>query len=146
MFRKKHLVTTLSCGQQQNSLLVPILLTLLLIAVSIVAYGQLSNTESEASQEEFPASSAKPISASTTKAQIIAAVEKMTILPEDEDPVLGTVQDPALLADQPFFQYAERGDRVLIYQRAKRAILYRPSTGKIIETMPFDVPLQVRGQ
>jgi hypothetical protein len=141
MFRKKHLVTHLGKGQEKEGVLVPVLLILLIGSVAGVGYF-LSRDEEKGGDRVVTAPA--PTAASSTKQEIIAAVEKMTILPQGEEPVLGTVQDPALLRDQPFFQFAERGDRVLIYQRAKRAILYRPSTGKIIETMPFEVPLQVR--
>jgi len=149
MFRRQKLVTTLGRGGQRDSSapLVPVLLFLLVVAVSALAYGILrTGGISLLGKNGFSESAAVSASGTSTKAQIIEAVGKMTILPQGEDPVLGTVQDPALLKDQPFFTYAERGDKVLIYQRARRAILYRPSSGKIIETMPFEVPLQVRGQ
>lgn len=142
-------MTTLGCGGHRDSStpLVPVLLFLLVVAVSALAYGILrTGGISLLGKNGFSESVAVSASGTSTKAQIIEAVGKMTILPQGEDPVLGTVQDPTLLKDQPFFTYAERGDKVLIYQRARRAILYRPSSGKIIETMPFEVPLQVRGQ
>lgn len=66
-----------------------------------------------------------------------AAVE----LPRGERPTVGTVADPLQLRDQAFFAEAERGDRVLIYERARRAVLYRPSTGKVI-TMTTDVVIE----
>lgn len=37
------------------------------------------------------------------------------------------------LSGQSFFVYAENGDQVLMYQKAKKAIPYRPSTNKSIE-------------
>lgn len=141
-------MTTLSpSGARESGFpLVPALLSILILAVSVLAYGVFRTGGASTEEKQYLASAAVPTAASSTKTQIIEAVGRMTVLPEGEDPVLGTVQDPALLRDQPFFQYAERGDRVLIYQRAKRAILYRPSTGKIIETMPFEVPLRVQGR
>lgn len=149
MFRRRQFITNLGRGGQRESgfPLVSALLLVLIVAVSVLAYG-IMRTEriSPQGKEEFLASAAVPMSGTSTKARIIEAVGKMTVLPNEEEPVLGTVQDPALLQDQPFFRNAMRGDRVLIYQRAKRAILYRPSTGQIIETMPFEVPLEVRGQ
>ena len=62
----------------------------------------------------------------------IEAVGKLYSLPKDEKPSVATVSDKAKLKDQPFFASAENGDITLIYSTAKLAILYRPSSGKII--------------
>lgn len=59
-------------------------------------------------------------------------VSKLVILPEGETPTIATVSDPALLKGQVFFAEAEKGDVVLIYTNAKKAILYRPSVNKIV--------------
>ena len=54
-------------------------------------------------------------------------------LPAGEQPTLATVADQEKLKGQEFFTRAQTGDKLLIYPKAKKAILYRPSTGKIIE-------------
>ena len=69
--------------------------------------------------------------------QVIAQVGSLIILPTDEEPTLATVSDLAKLKDQPFFANAQIGDKVLIYSKARKAILYRPSTNKIIELAPL---------
>lgn len=75
--------------------------------------------------------------------QVIAEVGKTVDLPKDEIPTVATVSDPSKLKDQPFFAEAQLGDKVLIYAQAKRAILYRPSTHKIIGIAPLtDAPVQ----
>ncbi len=58
-------------------------------------------------------------------------------LPQGEDPTIATVVDREKLQDQPFFLNAQNGDRVVIYTNAKKAILYRPSTKKVIEVAPI---------
>lgn len=76
----------------------------------------------------------------------VTEVGKLIDLPKDEEPSLAEVKDVEKLKDQPFFAKAQNGDKVLIYQQNGRAILYRPSTKKIIEVMPinFDKP-EVKG-
>jgi hypothetical protein len=60
-------------------------------------------------------------------------------LPTDETPTLATVTDREKLADQTFFLKAENGDKVLIYSQSGKAILYRPSTKKIVDMTSVNV-------
>lgn len=64
--------------------------------------------------------------------QLIAEVSQLIELP-NETPTIATVSNVDSLLEQPFFAAAQAGDRVLIYAQAKKAILYRPSTHKLIE-------------
>jgi hypothetical protein len=68
-----------------------------------------------------------------TLPDILNAVGRLMILPEGEEPTFATVSDPSQLAKQQFFQKAEVGDKVLMYTKSKRAILYSPKKNKIIE-------------
>ncbi len=72
------------------------------------------------------------------KKTIVINIGKHVVIPTAEEPVFATVTDPEKLADQPFFFLAKTGDKVLVYQNAKRAILYRPSIDRVIEMMPYD--------
>src|SRR4030042_1403507 len=71
--------------------------------------------------------------------RVVGEVGKLVALPEGEDPTVATVTDTENLKSQPFFEKAENGDKVLIYAQAKRAILYRPSTKKVIEVAPINI-------
>ncbi len=71
--------------------------------------------------------------------ELTGKISAFMALPEGEDPQVATVLDRDKLADQPFFSKAENGDRVLIYAKAMKAILYRPSTNKVIEVAPISI-------
>lgn len=71
--------------------------------------------------------------------QLVSEVSKLIVLPEDEDPSIATVSDPEQLAGQPFFSKAKKGDKVLIYTNAQKAILYDPVAKKIIDIAPLNI-------
>ena len=71
--------------------------------------------------------------------KIVSEVGKLIDLPAGEDPTVATVTDIAKLKDQPFFQKAKNGDKVLIYTNSKKAILYDPVAGKIIDVAPINI-------
>lgn len=73
---------------------------------------------------------------------IVAAVGKLMVLPADEEPTVATVTDTEKLKDQPFFVNAQNGDKVIIYTKARKAILYRPILNKIIDIGPITVNQQ----
>src|SRR5690349_16403074 len=63
---------------------------------------------------------------------VMSALESMIVLP-NELPSIATVTDKEKLVDQPYFQKAENGDKVIIYPQSKRAYLFRPREQKIID-------------
>lgn len=75
----------------------------------------------------------KPAVSQEEAGKIVALVESLMQLPKNENPTIATVSNKEKLKDQPFFNNAQNGDKVLIYTKAKKAILYRPSINKIIE-------------
>ena len=70
---------------------------------------------------------------------LVATVSRLIVLPTDEDPTIATISDPEKLKDQPFFANAKVGDKVLIYSKAKKAILYDPESDKIVEVAPLNI-------
>lgn len=72
-------------------------------------------------------------------AGLVAKVGKLVVLPTDETPTVATVSDPEALKDQAFFKNAVKGDKVLIYAQAKKAILYSVSMNKILDVAPLNI-------
>lgn len=69
---------------------------------------------------------------------LITQVGKLIDLPKGETPTIANVSDAAQAKQQSaFFNNAQNGDRVLMYVKAGEAILYRPSTNKIILVAPL---------
>jgi hypothetical protein len=81
-----------------------------------------------------------PGAAEEKEAKALASkVGKLIILPEDEVPTIATVSDPEALKNQSFFADAKKGDKVLIYSKAQKAILYSPSVNKIVTVAPLSI-------
>jgi type IV secretory pathway VirB10-like protein len=66
--------------------------------------------------------------------EVTTAVQKIMELPEGEPQVAQVADVEAIKKTQPFFAKAQNGDMVLVY--ASQAIIYRPSTNKIINVGP----------
>lgn len=110
---------------------VSVLLGFLLLLVGVAAgnyyyqYQLVKNDPQKVVQEESQA--------------LVAAVSKLIVLPEGEQPTIATVSDPEALKGQAFFAKAKKGDKVLIYTNARKAILYDPVAQKIVEVAPLTI-------
>lgn len=71
--------------------------------------------------------------------KLVEAVGSLMVLPESEVPTIATVTDREKLSNQPFFQKAENGDKVLLYANSGKAVLYRPSIKKVIDVSIINV-------
>lgn len=69
---------------------------------------------------------------------LVVRVGKHIQLPTNEDPLVATIVDvESLVADQPFYQGAQNGDVLLIYQGASKAIIYSPSRDILVNVGPI---------
>ena len=73
---------------------------------------------------------------------MVDKVGKHILLPPGEQPTVATVSDLSPLKDQLFFKNAKVGDMVLMFPKARRAILYDPISDRIIEVAPITVDAQ----
>lgn len=87
-----------------------------------------------------PASVASVVQNADAQKQLedtLALVSKIAVLPQNDSPTLAIVSDPSQLKSDAFFDNAIVGDRVLIYPRIGRAIMYRPLTNQIVNMISF---------
>lgn len=69
---------------------------------------------------------------------IKSRVSRLYELPSNEEPALATVTNSQKLTSI-FSGKVKDGDRVLIYQKNKKAIVYRPSLNKIVDVEPVTI-------
>ncbi len=67
----------------------------------------------------------------------MAEVAQLVELPKNEKPAIATVTDPERLKSNPFFAKAQIGDKVIIYAKSGKAILYDPKNHKILDVAPI---------
>jgi len=68
---------------------------------------------------------------------LVAAVGKFIILPSEETPTVATVMDAkALIAEQTFYSGAVNGDKLLVYSKAQKAVLFSPSRNVLVNVGP----------
>lgn len=115
-------------------------LIILIVIVGAIAAGAFLYNNYQSAQSELDKIKKDPNSILREEnKKLLETVGSIVDLPKGEDPTIATVTDEKRLSDQPFFARAKKGDKVLIYTEAKRAILYRPSTNKIIEIAPVRI-------
>src|SRR4030042_3496038 len=103
------------------------MLTALLAFLALVAVLYFATFQFMKNRQDSNAAAQREIKAITTR------IGKFMELPQGEEPTLATVSDREKLKGQQFFLNAKKWDKVLVYPKAKKVILYRPSSGKIIE-------------
>lgn len=71
--------------------------------------------------------------------KLLAEIGKFMKLPSDEEPSVVIISDLDKLKGQAFFQNAKIGDKLLLYTKAKKAILYDPVAKVIVDVAPLSV-------
>jgi len=101
------------------------LIILVLLAFSIFMVVQYHDAKQNI-QTGNPANTNKQAS------DTIGKVQKLAAVPTNETPTVAPITDITKLSSQAFFARARNGDVVLVYGKAKEAVLYRPSTNQIV--------------
>ncbi len=114
-----------------KSLLVLALLLIIAIASSFYFYSKYHDVQNKLKHPE--------VVVKTETQSLIDKVSKHAELPGGEQPTIATVSDVSKLAKQTFFANAKNGDKVMIYSKAKKAILYRMGEDRIINIAPLNI-------
>ncbi len=76
----------------------------------------------------------------TSDEAVLQAVSELMILPDEPEPIIALVADAARLqAEQAFYRGAENGDMLLVFPQSRQAVIYRPSSNKIVNVGPLIV-------
>lgn len=112
-------------------------LVILWAAIMTIACGALAYYSVTQRKEISRLKAGQSVDDETT--QLIRRVAALVSLPDGETPTIATVTDVEKLKSQTFFAKAENGDKVLIFSKARKAYLYRPTTNKIVEIGPINI-------
>jgi hypothetical protein len=74
--------------------------------------------------------------------KLVHEVGRHIILPGGETPAVITVVDKAKVRNIPFLERsAQNGDKMLVYAKARKVVLYRPKAHKVVDVGPVSVAL-----
>lgn len=110
-----------------------VIISVLIIIILGLTIGLLAQRSNESAESPDDVSAVK------------SAAGQHFLLPTDEEPALATVTDNSKLVSS-FRTKAQNGDRILIYQRNKIAILYRSDIDKIIDITPVSIDTPIPDQ
>jgi uncharacterized protein HemX len=135
-------------GKPHNSTLHTVIEGVLLIAViglGLWAWG-LHSDNADLKKQVASLNNNPAIVAQRETDALIAKVSALVDVPKDETPQAAVVSDVAKAkAQSAFFANAQNGDKILLYVKNGKAVLYRPSTNKVIEYGPLTINQQQTG-
>lgn len=100
--------------------------TVVIVLVTIAAIGGLSILF-------------RPSPAALTNDDIVVQISRELSISGDGNPVILTVVDEDKV-EQPFLDQARDGDKVVLYYKAKKAVLYRPNEKRIVHQGAYTPP------
>ncbi len=123
----------------------PLSIIILLVVIGLIAgFGILLNDRKHLKNEVSKLSQSQTDAVDEAK-QLNSDVAKLVELPNDEVPTIGTVADVEKLKKQSVgFENAKTGDRLLIYTRSQRIIVFRPATKKIVSIVQISLGQQIQ--
>lgn len=110
-----------------------------IVLVALCGYMVVDRTRLSDKVDKLSETQQKQTPAEDEAKQLASDVSSLIDLPADETPTVATVTDVTKVKDKPFFAKAQNGDKVLLYAKSSKAILYRPATKKLIEVSTLNL-------
>jgi len=124
-------------GGNMGRMVLEVVLVLIIVALGLWAW-TLHSDNSNLKSQVAALNNNPQITIQKQTQGLIDKVSKLIQLPSGETPTIANVTDATAAKKQSaFFTNAQNGDKVLMYVKAGEAILYRPSTNKIILVAPL---------
>jgi hypothetical protein len=125
-----HLTSPTINGMKRKQIIIAIVggvIVLLLVVIGILTwkYQQVSKNPDNAAKK--------------TSARVVDKVSGLYIVPTGEEPTVAQIQDKNKLDNQEFFKSAKNGDYLLIYQKARVALVYREDVNKLVNVGPVNI-------
>lgn len=71
-------------------------------------------------------------------AELIAKLSKLMVVPADKDPVVAVINDVEMLAaTQDFYVPAHNGDKLIMFQDSRKAVIYDEDDNRIVNVGPI---------
>jgi hypothetical protein len=118
------------------------LIIIAFLAIAAIAWGVMryGNPDSE----QLVASGDTPIVQEESEAEVVRLLENVSrhmLLPEEGLPMVATVTHAeSLIAEQPFYSGVKNGDKLIIFEQSRKAIIYSPTRDIIVNVGPIQLP------
>lgn len=106
-----------------------IIVIILVLIVGGVAYAKMKTPSAEQAQKRQM----------KQNQETIASIKKIMVVPEEE-PIIATINEAAvLIKEQAFYAGSQNGDKLVIFPKVQKAIIYSPSRNVIVNSGPFTI-------
>ncbi|MCX6712282.1 MAG: hypothetical protein NT041_01155 [Candidatus Vogelbacteria bacterium] len=128
---------------KKNTLVIVAIIILVIVVGGLYYWSTQSKLPAGAQPAAVGAVAQDPAAAAASEAQAKAILAKLAVhmvLPTGEVPQIGQIDDPVQAAKaQPFVAGAIKGDLLIVYVKAAKAIVYSPSRDLVVNVGPVSM-------
>lgn len=125
-----------SKSSSKTVIMVMSLITLIAVAGFVWSYANYTKTKNKLAAATDP-NTQQQLNKQEIES-LVAKISKHMILPAGEEPTVASVTDAdALKKEQPFYKDATNGDKLLVYMKEKKAIIYNVEMDLLVNVGPI---------